>query len=328
MFMATLPFFLTDVTIEGDTESMPRNAGRSIRRNVWIEFASEPGVVQGGLKAADNLTWREFLDMLNIVFHADGGFQARLLGSMLPPITATDQPLVHGQYVLTPLCQGQQMRTSDERFYHRTHSMTLSSVSREDVFADQVRHRDQRCVITGRPVPAESIEENDWVTFEAAHIFPLALDHIFTTHGFSQLVTHNHPLGINSPQNGVLLKADIHSLWDSYDISVNPDNGYKIQGFHAVANEFHGNVLHEACRQQRDQLAIIDALLRWHYEQAVLCNMRGSGEAIFDFDFPPGTDMIGKIPAEQMEAEMFGRLYHWQEAQSTSNRDNEHGDRV
>ncbi|OBT46244.1 hypothetical protein VE00_02284 [Pseudogymnoascus sp. WSF 3629] len=312
--------------MEGNTETMPRCAGRSIGRNVWIEFASEPGVVQGGLKAADNLTQREFLDMLNVVFRADGGFQARLTGSVVPPITATDQPLVHGQYVLTPLYQGQQMRTGDERFYHRTRSMTLSSASREDAFVDQVRHRDQRCVITGRLVPAGSIEADDWVTFQAAHIFPLALHHIFTTHGFSQLISYSHPLGINSPQNGVLLKADIHSLWDSYDISVNPDNGYRVQSFHPVANEFHGNILHEVCRQQGDHLAIIDALLRWHYEQAVLCNMRGAGEAIFEFDFPPGTDMIGKIlegpkPAEQMEAEMFNRLYHWQEAQFTSHKD-------
>src|SRR3979409_1436312 len=29
----------------------------------------------------------------------------------------------------------------------------------------------------------------------------------------------SHPLGINSPQNGVLLRTDIHDLWDSYDIS-------------------------------------------------------------------------------------------------------------
>ena len=179
--------------MEGNTETMPRRAGRSIGRNVWIEFASEPGVVQGGLKAADSLTQREFLDMLNVVFHADGGFQARLAGSVVPPITATDQPLLHGQYVLTPLCQGQQMRTSDERFYHRTRYMTLSSVSREDAFVHQVRHRDKRCVITGRLVPAESIEAEDWVTFRAAHIFPLALNHIFTTHEFSQLISYIIP---------------------------------------------------------------------------------------------------------------------------------------
>jgi hypothetical protein len=31
--------------MEGDTESMPRRAGRSHGRNVWIEFASEPEVL-------------------------------------------------------------------------------------------------------------------------------------------------------------------------------------------------------------------------------------------------------------------------------------------
>lgn len=75
-------------------------------------------------------------------------------------------------------------------------------------------------------------------------------------------MAYNHPLGINSPQNGVLLKTDIHSLWDSYDIYVNPDNGYRVQGFHPVANEFHGNILHVVCRQQADQLAITNTLLR------------------------------------------------------------------
>jgi hypothetical protein len=312
--------------MEGNTETMPRRADRSIGRNVWIEFASDPGVVRGGLIAANNLTQREFLDMLNVVFHADGGFQACLRGSALPPITATNQPLVHGHYVLTPLCEGKEMKTSDEFFYHRSRSMTLSSASREGAFVHQVRHRDRRCVITGTQVAAASIEANDWVTFEAAHIFPLALDHILTAHGFSQLITYNHPTGINSPQNGVLLRGHIHDLWDSYDISVNPDNGYRVQSFHPMADEFHGNILHQVCRQQGDQLAIIDPLLRWHYQQAVLCNMRGAGEAIFEFDFPPGTDMIGRIlagpkPAEQMEAEMFNRLYHWQEAQSTSHKD-------
>lgn len=318
--------------MEGDTETMPPR-GRTIGRNVWIEFASEPGVVQGGLQAANNLTQREFLDMLNVVFLSDGGFQAQLKGSLLPPITATHQSLVHGQYVLTPLCQGQQIQTSDERFYHRTHSLTLSSVTRENAFLDQVRHRDQRCVITGRAVLAENVETNYWITFQAAHIFPLALDHIFTTHGFSQLITYNHPIEINSPQNGILLKTDIHELWDSYIISVNPDNGYRVQSFHGLGSEFHGNILHEVCRQQGDQLAIIDALLRWHYEQAVLCNMRGAGEPFFNFDFPPGTDMIGTIlagpkPAEQMEAELFNRLYHWREGQSTSDNDDETDEQV
>jgi hypothetical protein len=66
-------------------------------------------------------------------------------------------------------------------------------------------------------------------------------------------------------------------------------------------------------------LRVIDPLLRWHFEQAVLFNMRG--ESTFEFDFPPGTDMMGEIraaprAAERMEAELFTRLYGWQKEQS------------
>ena len=57
----------------------------------------------------------------------------------------------------------------------------------------------------------------------------------------------------------------------------------------------------------------IDQLLRWHYRQAVLANMRGAGEPIFENDFPPGSDMVGEVlggpkAAERMEFELFSRL--------------------
>jgi hypothetical protein len=57
----------------------------------------------------------------------------------------------------------------------------------------------------------------------------------------------------------------------------------------------------------------IDELLRWHFRQAVLANMKGAGEPIFEHDFPPGSDIVGDIlrgprAAERMEFELFGRL--------------------
>ena len=56
-----------------------------------------------------------------------------------------------------------------------------------------------------------------------------------------------------------------------------------------------------------------DQLLRWHFRQTVLTNMRGAGEPIFEHDFPPGSDMMGSIlegpkAAERMEFELFNRL--------------------
>ena len=57
----------------------------------------------------------------------------------------------------------------------------------------------------------------------------------------------------------------------------------------------------------------VDQLLRWHFRQAVLANMRGAGEPRFEHDFPPGSDIVGDIlngpkSAERMEFELFNRL--------------------
>ncbi|KAH0565291.1 hypothetical protein GP486_001311 [Trichoglossum hirsutum] len=57
----------------------------------------------------------------------------------------------------------------------------------------------------------------------------------------------------------------------------------------------------------------VDQLLRWHFRQAAIANMRGAGEPIFECDFPPGSDIMGEIMsspkvAERMEFELFGRL--------------------
>ena len=57
----------------------------------------------------------------------------------------------------------------------------------------------------------------------------------------------------------------------------------------------------------------LDQLLRWHFRQAVLANMRGAGEPMFEHDFPPGSDIVGDIlygpkAAERMEFELFSRL--------------------
>ena len=49
------------------------------------------------------------------------------------------------------------------------------------------------------------------------------------------------------------------------------------------------------CRDPTDPHCVSEQLLRWHFRQSVLANMRGEGEPIFEHDFPPGTDMMGEI---------------------------------
>jgi hypothetical protein len=99
----------------------------------------------------------------------------------------------------------------------------LSIGSRLHAFRDEVRKRDGRCVITGKI--ALGAYRDHWIGFEAAHIFPLAYEDHWIQHNFARWITIPAANGdtINSKQNGLLLRADIHQLFDSYDISINPD---------------------------------------------------------------------------------------------------------
>ncbi|KAK9428328.1 hypothetical protein V1505DRAFT_377388, partial [Lipomyces doorenjongii] len=75
-----------------------------------------------------------------------------------------------------------------------------------------------------------------------------------------------------------------------------------------------GKVLDPVCRNPNDDRRASDELLiRGDFRQAVLANMRGAGEPVFETDFPPGSDMMGEIisgpeAAKRMEAELFARL--------------------
>ena len=74
-----------------------------------------------------------------------------------------------------------------------------------------------------------------------------------------------------------------------------------------------GRILDAVCRDSANPHCVSDQLLRWHFRQSVLANMRGAGEPIFEHDFPPGTDMMGEIregpyAQERLEMEFASRL--------------------
>lgn len=57
----------------------------------------------------------------------------------------------------------------------------------------------------------------------------------------------------------------------------------------------------------------VDQVLRWHFRQAVLTNMRAAGEPVWETDFTFGSDSISTIadgpnPKQRMEHELFSRL--------------------
>ncbi|KAK9244176.1 hypothetical protein V1506DRAFT_335402 [Lipomyces tetrasporus] len=43
------------------------------------------------------------------------------------------------------------------------------------------------------------------------------------------------------------------------------------------------------------QAGVIDEFLRWYVRQAVLANMRGIVEPIFESEFPDGSDTVGEM---------------------------------
>ena len=96
-------------------------------------------------------------------------------------------------------------------------------------------------------------------------------------------------------------------------------DGYKIIAFDPDADELDGLVLDPVCRNAADPRGVADSLLRWHFRNAVLANMKGAREPQWDYDFSHGSDLIGQImagpdAARRMEAELGTRL--WQVQQS------------
>ena len=198
------------------------------------------------------------------------------------------------------------------------HQLFSRSVSgKETRFRDEIRARDRKCVISGVINHELSIQASDWVSFESAHLFPLHGESIWIDLDLGRWITNmgNLPPStkIDSAQNGFLLRSDVHQKFDQYLISVNPDDSYKVVVFNIDGDGLDGRILDPVCRDPANPHCVSDHLLRWHFRQSVLANMRGPGEPVFEHDFSPGTDIMGEILAgpygqERFELEMAERL--------------------
>jgi HNH endonuclease len=115
------------------------------------------------------------------------------------------------------------IKITDEPWIHRLVSHNDSG--RENAFRDRIRTRDGKCVISGTMnIAARS---GNWSHFEAAHIFPLEKESLWIQFNYGRWVTDMDDTvrvsKINSCQNGLIPRRDIHNPFDQYLISVNPD---------------------------------------------------------------------------------------------------------
>ncbi|ELR03632.1 hypothetical protein VC83_03464 [Pseudogymnoascus destructans] len=282
---------------------MPR-INRSEGRNVHIFNAADPTSELGGLIRTRGVTNKNLYDMIEIFVVVTSEFTLRNDGDMT--IAKDDAQLEPGNYFI---CAADPFELSDEAPLFR--AISLGTGSRTEAFRNEVRHRDRRCVVTGHEVG--SAYRIHWRGFEVGHIFPIAYEAQWTAQNFSRWITILPERGgsINSVQNGLLLRSDIHQLFDGYDFAINPDDNYKIVFFVEDTYNLAGTYLDR--RLLDDPQRPVDQLFRWHFRQAVLVNMKGAGAPEFEHDFPPGADQIGEIlsgpqSAERMEYELFSRF--------------------
>jgi len=131
-----------------------------------------------------------------------------------------------------------------------------SVAGRETRFRNEIHARDKKCVISGLTNPDENISHGIWPGLHAAHIFPLMFENLWNQFGYSKWITDidndTRSRTINSAQNGFLLRKSIHTIFDQFLLSVNPDDGFKVVVF---GNNFEGNdgkILDPACHHPAD----------------------------------------------------------------------------
>ncbi|PUU79019.1 hypothetical protein B9Z19DRAFT_1047514 [Tuber borchii] len=281
---------------------------RSPWRDTYIYASDNRSSVLGGLWVAEGVTNANLYSMLEIFCLFTDTFDLRDSSERL--VERDGQRLKPGNYYI--FTAGSITITKEVAL---TRTPSLPSGTRVTPFTDAVRQRDRRCIITGRP--ARLAHLNSWDTFEATHIFPLAYEEYWNDFGYHRWITvppANESDGtINSVQNGILLGSDMQCLFDSYRLAINPNDNYKIVCFapNTLDYSIAGRHLDQTFLDNPHRP--VDQVLRWHFRQAVLVNMKGAGEACFETDFPPGSDMIGEImsgakAAERMEFELFTRF--------------------
>ncbi|KAG0641779.1 hypothetical protein HOY80DRAFT_1135047 [Tuber brumale] len=287
---------------------------RSLQRNVSFHDATNPEEALGGLVQNGSITEANFLDILGIILIVGGSplrVQERTSSHV---VCRTNAPLKTGVYDIH--CDAT-IQVSDQPWIHRLVSRYRPSGG--DIFRRwlEICNRDRKCVISGLVNPDICIQANDWIGFEAAYIFPLEQENHWIQHSYGRWITDiDDAVGsskINSSQNGFLLRTDIHQMFTQYLLSINPDDSYKVVVFTGDRLGLDGRILDPVCRSPGDPHFVPDELLRWHFRQSVLANVRGAGEPIFEHDFPPGTDMVGEILAgpyaqERFELEIEARL--------------------
>ncbi|PUU84237.1 hypothetical protein B9Z19DRAFT_1037569 [Tuber borchii] len=268
---------------------------RTIGRNLHLYDPSDPYIILGGLVVTKGMTNANFYSIVDIILIFTTEYTLRLKSGMT--IKRDNNPLQEGSYFVVTAGY---FTINSEPWLIRADSLYTGPPTAE--FCNSIRNRDRRCVISGTPVP--NFDQGYWGGLEVTHIFPLAHETHWNIRDYGRLISIPPKSGrsIDSVQNGILLRSDIRCHFESYLISINPDDNYKIVSFQANYSGIAGTRLSNLEAFLADPQRPPDDLLRWHYRQTVLANVRKQGELLFECHFPEDPD----IPDEGMELEESG----------------------
>lgn len=115
-------------------------------------------------------------------------------------------------------------------FIFYSSSYQFLTLWQEDPFRDGIRRRDGGCVFSGDI--NHLAKGNMWNGFQAAHIWGLGQEDHFVSQNFRRWIRQEpgslpSQRPINSIQNGLCIRMDLYSLFDSHMISVNVDVSLK-----------------------------------------------------------------------------------------------------
>jgi hypothetical protein len=198
------------------TAKMPGVGIRALARDVFFYDRRNPSTLLGGLVRTNGITKTNFYFMIDIVLVISTCYLIQDDdGTNLP---RDSEPLPPGNYFI--VADGT-VEINDKIALLRMESLQTGTRVREST--EMVRERDRRCVITKRKNAAARFEL--WDSFEAAHIFPLAYEGYWNQYNFGRWITLPESRGglINSVQNGMLLERSLHTPFDTFNISINPD---------------------------------------------------------------------------------------------------------
>lgn len=150
-------------------------------------------------------------------------------------------------------------------------------------YRTRARARDGKCLIT-------DLKTQTYSRLKVAHIFPRAHDKERIRKGYQNKITDTAdvstiggPTKIDSVQNVITLRSDLHDAWVNYEFGVDPDNNYRITAFTNGNADINGKYL-RLDHIQDPTLRPLDELFIDHFKQGLLKHMKGPGEPAWSYE--------------------------------------------